>query len=261
MNGNCILERVNETGSTNDDLMARWRSGELIDPVARMAKHQLRGKGRAGRIWHAVPDDSLAFSLAYPFHKSPSELSGLSLFAGLAVIDGLCAALNTNEPALYERGFRLKWPNDMLIGNAKLGGILIEGGQSTLNDPTWMIIGVGINLRSAQLETISSDAIASVEQLLSPDQALPDREFIWLKLVEAFECLLNKFDQRGFTPFLERWSRWDALQGQIVFTSASEKNAVEGIASGIDHTGAYRIQTQGNMVTIHAGDVSLRKKS
>ena len=261
MNGTCILERVNETRSTNDDLMTRWRSGELIDPVARLAKHQSHGKGRAGRVWHALPGDSLAFSLAFPFNKSRLELSGLSLVAGLAVIDGLCAALHTNEPLLYEQGLRLKWPNDMMVGQAKLGGILIEGGQTTPQDPSWMIIGVGINLRSLQLQSISDDPIASVTQLLLPDQPLPDPEFIWLKLIEAFERLLLEFEQGGFAPFVERWARWDAYQGQVVFTNTREQNGIEGIASGIDYSGAYRIQTSSGLVTIHAGDVSLRKKS
>lgn len=260
MNGNWILERVNETRSTNDDLMSRWRSGQLIDPVARLAKYQTHGKGRAGRVWHAAPNDSLSFSLAFPFNKTPSELSGLSLLAGLAVIDGLCAALNTNEPMLHECGLRLKWPNDLMIGNAKFGGILIEGGQATPQEPSWMVVGVGINLRSTQLQTINTEPIASINQFLSPGDKLPDPEWIWLKLIDAFERALIEFDERGFAPFVERWSHWDAYQGKAVFTQTSAQNGIEGIASGINASGAYLIQTPSELLTVHAGDVSLRKK-
>ena len=85
MNWNCILERVAQTESTNDDLMARWRSRELIDPVSRLAKHQTKGKGRAGRQWFAEPNSSLSFSLAYPFNQPQQFLHGLSLVCGLAV--------------------------------------------------------------------------------------------------------------------------------------------------------------------------------
>ena len=92
MTANCILERVAQTKSTNDDLLARWRSGELIDPVARIAHHQTAGKGRAGRSWLTRPNDSISFSLAYPFQRSPAELSGLSLLVGLAVISGIAKA-------------------------------------------------------------------------------------------------------------------------------------------------------------------------
>lgn len=86
MNWNCILERVNQTESTNDDLMARWRAGELIDPVSRLARHQTKGKGRAGRAWFANPQSSLCFSLAYPFTQNSQALHGLSLACGLAVL-------------------------------------------------------------------------------------------------------------------------------------------------------------------------------
>ena len=112
MTANCILERVAQTKSTNDDLLARWRAGELIDPVARIARNQTAGKGRAGRTWLAKPEDSICFSLAFPFQRSPAELSGLSLLVGLAVISGIAQACNLDEAALHSLGLRLKWPND-----------------------------------------------------------------------------------------------------------------------------------------------------
>ena len=266
MNGNCILERVAETRSTNDDLMARWRAGALIDPVARLSKKQTHGKGRAGRTWFAHADESLAFSLAFPFNKSPAELSGLSLVAGLAVIEGICTALKTSERMLYQQGLRLKWPNDIVIGHAKVGGILIEGGQSCPNDPSWMIIGVGLNMRShiseaAELKAIHSGPIGGLDQLLMQGQALPDLDYIWLNLVDAFERLCIEFNQAGFASFMQRWSDWDAFQGESVFTSHLGKKDIEGVASGIDHTGAYQIQTDRALVAIHAGDVSLRRQA
>ena len=147
MNWNCIFERVAETQSTNDDLLTRWRLGDLIDPVARIARNQTNGKGRAGRSWLASPDDSLCFSLAYPFQRKPSELSGLSLVAGLAIISGIGEGCNLTKSELYETGIRLKWPNDLLLKQKKVGGILIEGGQRKAEENTWMILGVGLNRR------------------------------------------------------------------------------------------------------------------
>ena len=69
MSMNCILERAAETQSTNDDLLVRWRAGQLTDPIARIAHKQTAGKGRAGRSWIANPNDTLCFSYAYPFQK------------------------------------------------------------------------------------------------------------------------------------------------------------------------------------------------
>jgi BirA family biotin operon repressor/biotin-[acetyl-CoA-carboxylase] ligase len=261
MTANCILERVTETNSTNDDLLARWRAGELIDPVARIAHRQTAGKGRAGRVWLANPEDSLCFSLAFPFTRSPAELSGLSLLVGLAVIEGIAQACNLNEAELQKAGLRLKWPNDLLLNNAKLAGILIEGGQAKSGDPTWMIIGVGINLRNAEVieaNLVNGLKVGSLAQLT---KSLPDTEYLWLKLIASLEHSLTAFDAHGFKPSKERWMNWDAYQDQVVCISGAGKDPVYGIAKGVDETGALLLQQENKTIAIHAGDVSLRIQS
>ena len=266
MTANCILERVAETKSTNDDLLARWRAGELIDPVARIAHHQTAGKGRAGRSWLAMPNHSLSFSLAYPFQKKLTELSGLSLLVGLAVVSGIAQACNISETALYQSGLRLKWPNDLLLNNAKLGGILIEGGQAKPSDPTWMIIGIGINLRNAKEFEISlanqtTQQISSLDQLIPQTTSLPDTEFLWLKLIESLERHLTHFDLQGFGEYQSQWEYWDAFRDQQVFISGANKESVHGLAKGIDCNGALLLQQANQTITVHAGDVSLRVQS
>ena len=266
MSSNCILERVSTTKSTNDDLLARWRAGELIDPVARIAHEQTAGKGRAGRVWLSNPEDTLCFSLAHPFHKRPNELSGLSLVIGLAVIAGIAAALGTSEDALHQQGLRLKWPNDLLLNNSKLGGILIEGGQSSPNSPTWMVIGLGLNLRNAALieQSLGGQSpygVAALDQLMPSQAPTPDTEFIWLKLVEAFEKYLTQFEQYGFSHFKNSWGHWDALKNQSVCISGASKESLVGISAGVDDTGALILKQPDKSIAIHAGDVSLRAQS
>jgi BirA family biotin operon repressor/biotin-[acetyl-CoA-carboxylase] ligase len=266
MSPNCILERVATTKSTNDDLLLRWRAGELIDPIARITHEQTAGKGRAGRVWLSKPEDTLCFSLAYPFHKRPSELSGLSLAIGLAVITGIAAALGTSESALHQQGLRLKWPNDLLLNDAKLGGILIEGGQTNPSAPTWMVIGLGLNLRNADvmqqnLGANSSFGVAALDQLLTHKTMIPDAEFIWLKLIESFEKSLSEFNQHGFGYFQNRWKQWDAYHGQSVCISDAGKESIFGIAKGVDNNGALLLNQHDKTIAIHAGDVSLRVQS
>ncbi|MBU3620087.1 biotin--[acetyl-CoA-carboxylase] ligase [Polynucleobacter sp. CS-Odin-A6] len=263
MSPNCILERVATSQSTNDDLMARWRAGELIDPVARIAHEQTAGKGRAGRVWLSNPEDSLCFSLAHPFHKRPNEVSGLSLAIGLAVIAGIAAALGISEAALYQQGLRLKWPNDLLINNAKLGGILIEGGQTNPNSLTWMVIGLGLNLRNAdrishRLEAQPSLGAASLDQLVPNQMPIPDTEFIWLKLIESFEKHITEFDLHGFGYFKNSWAQWDAFAEQTVCISSASNESIIGIATGVDDSGALLLKQHDKTMSIHAGDVSLR---
>jgi len=266
MSPNCILERVATTKSTNDDLLARWRAGELIDPVARIAHDQTSGKGRAGRVWLSKPRDTLCFSLAYPFDKRPQELSGLSLVIGLAVVAGIAGALQINETTLHQQGLRLKWPNDLLLNNAKLGGILIEGGQSSPSSPTWMVIGLGLNLRNAALigqnsENQASFTATALDQLAPHHVPIPDVEFIWLKMIESFERYLTQFEQHGFGYFKDSWSHWDAFHGQPVCISGAGKEPVTGISSGVDHSGALILRQHDKSIAIHAGDVSLRAPS
>ena len=263
MTANCILERVAQTKSTNDDLLKRWRAGELIDPVARIAHQQTAGKGRAGRTWLAKPGDSICFSLAFPFKRKPAELTGLSLLVGLAVISGIAQAYDLDEATLYRAGLRLKWPNDLLLNNAKLGGILIEGGQAKTGDPTWMIVGIGMNLRNAdEIESsLGGDSdlkVGALDQLLPPQSTPPDVEYLWLKLIAALEHHLSEFDQYGFGMYQEEWKTWDAYLDQTVCLSGAGKEPIYGIAQGIDQAGALLLRQANQTIAIHAGDISLR---
>ncbi|MBU3581910.1 biotin--[acetyl-CoA-carboxylase] ligase [Polynucleobacter sp. AP-Capit-er-40B-B4] len=261
MTANCILERVIETRSTNDDLLERWRAGELIDPVARIAQKQTAGKGRAGRSWLANPEDSLCFSLAFPFKRTPAELSGLSLLVGLAVISGIAKACDLSESKLHELGLRLKWPNDLLLNNAKLAGILIEGGQAKTGDSTWMIIGVGINLRNEEIIAEDLGNGLKVSSLTQITQSLPDVEYLWLKLIASLEHHLTEFDLYGFKPCMESWMKWDAYRDQAVCISGAGRGPIYGVTKGVDESGALVLQQENKTIAIHAGDVSLRIQS
>jgi BirA family biotin operon repressor/biotin-[acetyl-CoA-carboxylase] ligase len=143
---NWILESVDQSSSTNDDLMARWRARQLWEPIARKTITQTSGKGRLGRSWISHPHQALTFSVAYPFKKNISELSGLSLVCGLAVIKGISKASEISQEDLKKLGLGLKWPNDIFFNNKKLAGVLLEGGQLDATQSTWMVIGIGINL-------------------------------------------------------------------------------------------------------------------
>jgi BirA family biotin operon repressor/biotin-[acetyl-CoA-carboxylase] ligase len=265
MNWNCILERVAQTESTNDDLMARWRSGALIDPVSRLAKNQTKGKGRSGRHWFAEPNSSLSFSLAYPFDQSQQSLHGLSLVCGLAVIQGISKSLGLDEMSLRQHGLSLKWPNDLLINERKLGGILIEGGKlsgSNSNERIWMIIGIGMNLtHSKALEDAAQLRISALSELNQHKVAM-EADLVWLSILNALGDYLEIFTAKGFAPFRSQWDFWDAYRDQPVSISESGVIKQTGIAHGINEEGACLIQESGKaeLTAIYAGDVSLRKQ-
>jgi len=149
----------------------------------------------------------------------------------------------------------------LLLNNAKLGGILIEGGQAKPDEPTWMIIGIGINLRNAQAIESNLTGGLKVGSLAQLTDSLPDIEYLWLKLIAALENSLSEFDEHGFELYQERWMKWDAYQGQSVCISGLGKDPMYGIAIGVNEKGALLLQQESKTVAIHAGDVSLRIQS
>ena len=130
-------EFLNECESTNTVLLARARSGAPHASVL-FCEHQSAGRGRRGKDWQSGIGTGLTFSLLWRFQEGAGQLSGLSLAVGVAI-----------ARALGSVGFdqvQLKWPNDLLLGGHKLGGILIEVSGDYLG-PSAAVIGVGLNMR------------------------------------------------------------------------------------------------------------------
>src|SRR5512135_410178 len=113
----CVVETVDETASTNADLMRRAREAWLGKPVVRATDFQFEGRGRQGRPWLALPRHALLFSVGMPLAELPASLPAITLACGVALAE-----------SLQQRGIdvELKWPNDLRIGGRKLGGILSE---------------------------------------------------------------------------------------------------------------------------------------
>jgi BirA family biotin operon repressor/biotin-[acetyl-CoA-carboxylase] ligase len=205
--------------------------------------------------------------MAFPFNRKPAELAGLSLLTGLATIEGIAQACRISENDLYRAGLRLKWPNDLLLNNAKLGGILIEGGQAKPGDPSWMIVGVGINVRNADIIEKNLEPnglglkISAIEKLIPPETETPENEQICLAILASFEKHFQNFDQSGFAPYQKDWLKWDAFANQKVCITGAGNGLAEGIAKGVDTNGAFLLEQETKIIAIYAGDVSLRLQS
>lgn len=140
------LHALGEVASTNDEAV---RLAETGAPEAQVvwARAQTRGRGRHGRSW-ASPVGNLYASVLLRPACSMRAAAGLSLVSGLAVVE----ALQTLGPGLAE--LKLKWPNDVLLGGAKVAGILLEsGGGGREGEADWVVIGSGVNLASAPVDT------------------------------------------------------------------------------------------------------------
>jgi BirA family biotin operon repressor/biotin-[acetyl-CoA-carboxylase] ligase len=257
---NWILERVEESPSTNEDLMARWRQGLLWEPVARLALKQTSGKGRMGRQWVSTPNETLTFSVAYPFKKPISALSGLSLACGLAIIRGISQATNLSLSELQNHQLALKWPNDILLKKKKLAGMLIEGGQLRPEDPTWLIIGIGINLANSQhIDHQIGRPIGALTDIFSKDQL--DADLLWLSLIKELGAIIEKFETGSFADFHDEWNQWDAYKNETCQIHQNSNLQYEGINQGVDNEGCLILKTSTGIKKIISGDVSLRSTS
>jgi len=238
------VEVVDETGSTNADLLAR--AATLAAPVLLVARNQTAGRGRAGRSWLSSSEGSLTFSLAWRFEGGLPRLTGLPLAVGVALAETL-------ERLGVQVG--LKWPNDVLRDGDKLAGILIET-QAAPAGGAWAMIGIGLNLvMPDELEARIGRNVASLPWL-----ARMDRDALLAALLDGLAGALREFESAGFGAFAARWNLRHAWQGETV--TVLDRGAVlhEGSAAGVDDAGRLLLDTQEGRITVLAGDVSLRVK-
>jgi BirA family biotin operon repressor/biotin-[acetyl-CoA-carboxylase] ligase len=213
-----------------------------------------------GRSWVSNVNQALTFSVAYPFKKSIADLSGLSLACGLAVIKGISQGTGITQGTLKELGLGLKWPNDIYLGDAKLGGMLIEGGQINASQPTWLVIGIGINLTTdLVIEKNIGRSMASLNQITK--EVSIDADVLWLALINELGNTLQTFEQSSFKAFQKDWNQWDIYQNQMCQISQQDKISLEGIERGVDDAGYLLLETTNGIQRVISGDVSLRKSS
>jgi BirA family biotin operon repressor/biotin-[acetyl-CoA-carboxylase] ligase len=227
-----------ECGSTNTDALAHLRDGG--GPLLLSASRQTAGRGRLGRAWQS-DDAALTFSFALPL-PAGLDLSGLSLAVGCTVADLL-------DPG-GER-IRLKWPNDLFLDGAKLGGILIE----TVPLPEQrrgVVIGIGLNLQPLPPD-VDRSAFASGHASLQTLDPQASASATLDRLAPALQALLADFQTLGFAPWQAAFARRDLTAGQHVRVGEQA-----GIARGVSPSGELLLETAAGVQPISGGEVSLR---
>lgn len=228
--GTPAIIALEEVNSTNSEAQRRAVRGER-GPVWVLAQRQTAGRGRAGRAW-VMTEGDLAATLLYVPGCLPQALPQLSLLAGVAVHEAL-AGFGRRAPAA--QALRLKWPNDIMFGDAKAGGILVE--STTIGGALLAMIGIGVNLASAP--AIEGRAVTSLVAQgylpLTPRSllvAIDRRLEVW--------CAIWQGGQ-GFAAVREAWlERAGSLGESMVITAGRDK--VDGVFAGIDHTGALLLR-------------------
>lgn len=222
------LDVFAEIASTNSYLMDKPgpRPGELRVAVT---TNQTAGRGRRGRTWLAPPGSGLCLSVAHTFARATDNLSALTLAVGLGVIKALQDA--------NVRGIRIKWPNDLIAEDRKLGGILTEA-RTQANGSVTVVTGVGLNLDLGDGLDLRHEAKRAmpVADLKSHVADVPAPEVLGACLVNRLHEAIKKFEADGFAGFAEEWTRYDWLLGRKLTVDALSEHVV-GIGAGIASNG------------------------
>jgi BirA family transcriptional regulator, biotin operon repressor / biotin---[acetyl-CoA-carboxylase] ligase len=240
------LEVVDRVGSTNTVLLERAATGAPSGAVL-AAEWQDGGRGRRERPWHAEPFSSLTFSMLWRFEHGAAALSGLSLAAGLALARAL-RELGASDVAL-------KWPNDVLWRDRKLGGILIEMRGDALG-PGMVVIGIGLNMRlSASMRGRIDQPAVDLSEACGGEL---DRNRLLGVLLAHLVTVLDTFAAAGFAPLRQAWEAVHAHQDRAVTLAFADGRRERGIARGVAEDGALLLETAEGMRRLHSGEVSLR---
>lgn len=241
------LEVHESLASTSDRLLA-------VDDLppgrfdACLAEFQSAGRGRRGRNWMAPFASGLCLSINWNFRDAPAMLGALSLAAGVAALR-----------ALGRLGFArlsLKWPNDILSGDAKLGGILIDlRGEAA--GPAYVVVGIGINVRLPRVarERLAAEGVEVTD--LAALGETPGRNDLAAVLIAELAQALVEFGARGLAAFSAEWQAADALAGRPVRVLHGGQ-PLEGLARGVDGDGALLLEVDGARRRILSGEVSVR---
>lgn len=244
------IEAIAECESTNTRLLQSVAQNGLSGQVV-VCDRQTAGRGSRGRRWAASPEASLTFSLLWRFDCEMAQLSGLSLGVGLAVVRALARC--------GVDGVSLKWPNDILHRDAKLGGILVElSGESDHPDA---VVGIGLNLLLPELAGHESELMIAPTALNAIGAVLPERHVLLAALLRELVWVFDAFAVDGFSGLRDEWLLHHAWQGRTVRVLRDGQVEKEGLCQGADVDGALLIQTAGGLERCLSGDVSLRVAS
>ncbi|MDG4664260.1 biotin--[acetyl-CoA-carboxylase] ligase [Mycobacterium sp. 236(2023)] len=234
------VDVVDETGSTNADLIARATAGEDIAGTVLLAEFQTAGRGRHGRQWSAPPRSQISMSVAVDTTGIPPAGWGW-----LPLLTGLAVARTMRDDYGVDAG--VKWPNDVLVGNGKLAGILAE-----VSGPV-IVVGLGLNVSFTADELPDPNAVSLA--MLGHDA---DRTELAGKLLQELGRLVGRWRAAAGddSQLAAEYREVSTTIGTRVRALLPGDSQIIGVATGIDDSGRLQIDESGMTMTVSAGDIT-----
>jgi len=235
--------RFETLGSTNTEA-ASWAMQGAAEGFCIVADEQTAGRGRLDRGWLSPKGTGLYVSIVLRPSLSQRTLPLITLMTSLAVRDAL------REMAGIEAD--IKWPNDVLVGDRKICGILSEVIETTIGRA--VIVGIGINLAN---NSFPSELVESATAVEAVTGAVPNREQLLELLLQRFA---DRYDvlrsQNGETATLDAWCHASSFANGKRVVVLDGQQRCEGVTCGLERDGALRLRTaEGEIRQIRAGDV------
>lgn len=241
-----VLQQTDSTNRVCQEVMGNRAQPRKAIVVS--AEQQTAGRGRRGKAWVSPYARNMYLSVGWQVQGGAAALQGLSLAIGVAVVR-----------ALQDLGVstaQLKWPNDIVVGRQKLGGILIEL-TGDMAGPCSVVVGMGLNV---DMPEYAQDGIDQAWTDVYQQGVKPSRAALIAGVLNQVLPLLQHWEQSGFEPWREAWQMLDAYRDQPVNILMGDKR-IAGTERGVDRDGAIQIETTTGVQSFHGGEVSLRPQS
>lgn len=215
------------------------------------SEHQTRGRGRAGRPWIDKPGNALMFSCGFLMSIRARELAGLAPALGIAA----CAALRTLAPGQAHR-LTMKWPNDLMLDDAKLAGILVE--TRLQPDHVFIVAGIGLNLRGAQV--LQTELNREVRDWTSLAADVNDKVVLASTIAQAWFDCLSGYNTGRLQHLISQLQSFDYLRDKPVQVIQGDQVLLSGSACGLAEDASLLVRSDDGCVNrVTVGDVSVRK--
>jgi BirA family biotin operon repressor/biotin-[acetyl-CoA-carboxylase] ligase len=245
------LQWLDSTGSTNADLMSLMRVARGgAKPTLLGTNRQVKGRGRAGKVWEGAIGNALTFSCAFAVNVPATKLPALGPLAGIVASEALRSLVTVDSQRIG-----MKWPNDIQWNEAKLAGILVESCRAEQGFS--VVIGIGINMSGREELSKALDRdVADWEQTESGASTVE----IVASIATAWHRALAIYEKTGFESFMTAFDSMDVLSGRGVNVVDRDTIVATGMASGVDKEGRLLVAlASGGRYLVSIGEVSIRK--